>query len=225
MIQNLKYTIFFGTLVLVITTISCQKPPELPVTPSIVFETVRYAPGPSGFDSLIVSIAFEDGNGDLGLLGSENSPPYQPLNFPRNDQGDYILFGDPEAPSDFHVCDFVTDLDVTGDDIFDTVYVEINQSSFNIEIDFFLKRDGQYEEFDWRREFGPFSCITFDGRYPPLNSAEFERPLAGSLSYSMISSGFLPLFGNDTLQLRVQIKDRDLNISNTVESPDFVIGQ
>ena len=204
---------------------SCEKPPDLPTAPSITFETVRYAPGPSGFDSLIVSIGFQDGDGDLGLTGSDNEFPYQPLNFPRNSQGELILFGDPEAPSEFNVCDFVTNEDVTGDDILDTVYVEINQNSFNIEVDFFLKRDGAYLEFDWRREFGPFSCITFDGRYPPLNTAEFERPLAGSLSYSMISSGFLPLFGNDTLQLRIQIKDRALNISNTVESPDFIVGQ
>lgn len=203
----------------------CEKPPELPVTPSITFESVRFAPGPSGFDSLIVTIGFQDGDGDLGLTGADNAPPYQPLNFPRNAQNEFILFGDPEAPEEFHVCDFVTDLDVTGDEIPDTVYVEINQNSFNIEVDYFIKRDGQYQEYDWRREFGPFSCITFDGRYPLLNSAEFERPLAGSLSYTMISSGFLPIFGNDTLQLRVEIKDRALNISNTVESPDFVVGQ
>ena len=203
----------------------CERPPELPNTPTISFESVRFATGTNGFDSLIVVIGFEDGNGDLGLEGSENFPPYQPLNFPKNDQGDFILFGDPEAPTEYHVCDFVTDMDVTGDEILDTVYVEINQNSFNIEIDFFLKRDGIYEEFDWRREFGQFSCITFDGRYPPLNTAEFERPLAGSLSYSMVSSGFLPLFGNDTLQLLIQIKDRALNNSNIVESGDFVIGQ
>jgi hypothetical protein len=203
----------------------CEKPPELPTTPSITFENVRYAPGPNGFDSLIVSIGFQDGDGDLGLTGSDNDPPYQSLNYPRNSQDEFILFGDPEAPAEFNVCDFVTNLDVTGDEILDTVYVEINQNSFNIEVDFFLKRDNVYEKFDWRREFGPFSCITFDGRYPPLNTAEFERPLAGSLSYTMLSSGFLPLFGNDTLQLRIQIKDRALNISNQVESPDFIIGQ
>jgi hypothetical protein len=205
--------------------LGCEKPPELPFSPVITFESVRYSPAPSGFDSLIVTIGFEDGNGDLGLQGSENNPPYQPLNYPRNSQGDFILFGDPEAPSEFNVCDFITNVDVTGDEIVDTVFVEINQNSFNIEIDFFLKQDGVYEEFNWRREFGPFSCITFDGRYPPLNSAEFERPLAGSLSYTMLSSGFLPLFGNDTLQLRIQIKDRALNTSNAVESPDFIIGQ
>ncbi len=220
--KQLQYLL---SLVLGLAIFSCEKPPELPTTPSITFESVRYAPGPSGFDSLIVSIGFQDGDGDLGLMGSENDPPFQPLNYPKNSQGDFILFGDPEAPADFNVCDFVTDIDVTGDEINDTVYVEINQNSFNIEVDFFLKRDGSYQEFDWRREFGPFSCITFDGRYPPLNTAEFERPLAGSLSYSMISSGFLPLFGNDTLQLRIQIKDRALNTSNIVESEDFIVGQ
>ena len=165
MIRNLKHIVFLGTLIGLIA-LSCQKPPELPTNPVITFESVRFASGPSGFDSLIVSIGFEDGDGDLGLLGSENDPPYQPLNYPKNDQGDFILFGDPEAPAEFHVCDFVIE-DVTGDEIVDTVYVEINQNSFNIEVDFFLKQDGQYEEFDWRREFGQFSCITFDGRYPP----------------------------------------------------------
>jgi len=204
--------------------IGCERPPELPNTPIINFESVRFATGTNGFDSLIVSIGFEDGNGDLGLEGSENAPPYQPLDFPLNAQDDFIFFGDPEAPTEFHVCDFVIQ-DVTDDEILDTVYVEINQNSFNIEVDFFLKQDGIYDEFDWRREFGQFSCITFDGRYPLLNTAEFDRPLAGSLSYSMVSSGFLPLFGNDTLQLRIQIKDRALNISNTVESKDFVVGQ
>ena len=222
---KLKHVLFSSLLLVGVVFISCEKPPELPNTPSITFESVRFATGPSGFDSLIVAVGFQDGNGDLGLQGSENNPPYQPLNFPKNAQGDFILFGDPEAPLEFHVCDFVTNFDVTGDEIMDTVYVEINPNSFNIEIDFFLKRDGVYDEFDWRREFGQFSCITFDGRYPPLNSEDFERPLAGSLSYSMISSGFLPLFGNDTLQLRIQIKDRALNISNIVESQDFVVGQ
>jgi len=203
----------------------CERPPELPNNPTITFETVRFATGPNGFDSLVVSIGFEDGNGDLGLMGSENDPPFNPLNFPTKPGGEFILFGDPEAPAEFNVCDFVTDIDINDDGIMDTVFVEINPNSFNIEVDFFLKQDGQYNEFDWRREFGPFNCITFDGRFPPLNSEEFERPLAGSLSYSMVSSGFLPLFGNDTLQLRVNIKDRELNVSNTVESPDFVVGQ
>lgn len=222
---KLKHVLFSSLLLVSLVIVSCEKPPELPNTPSITFESVRFSTGQNGFDSLIVAIGFQDGNGDLGLMGSENDPPYQPLNFPKNGQDEFILFGDPEAPSEFHVCDFVTNFDVTGDEVPDTVFIEINQNSFNIEIDFFLKRDGVYSEFDWRREFGQFSCITFDGRYPPLNSEEFDRPLAGSLSYSMISSGFLPLFGNDTLQLRIQIKDRALNTSNTVESPDFVVGQ
>ena len=223
--SKLKSLLYLFTVIIGVAIFSCEKPPELPTTPSITFESVRFASGANGFDSLIVTIGFEDGDGDLGLMGSENDPPYQPLNYPRNAQGEFILFGDPEAPAEFNVCDFITDTDVTGDEIADTVYVEINQNSFNIEVDYFIKRGESYEEFDWRREFGPFSCITFDGRYPPLNTAEFERPLAGSLSYSMLSSGFLPLFGNDTLQLRVQIKDRALNTSNIVESPDFVVGQ
>jgi len=48
-----------------------------------------------------------------------------------------------------------------------------------------------------------------------------SRPLEGIIDYSMVSSGFMLLFGNKTLRLEVTIYDRALNSSNTVVTDDF----
>ncbi len=213
------FTLIFGAL-------SCERPPELPTNPVITFESVRFATGVNFFDSLIITVGFEDGDGDLGLTGlaSDSEPPYQLFNYFTNSAGEFIRFGDPEAPDEFHACDFDI-FDIDADTRNDTIYAEINQNHYNIEVDLFVLRDGVYTEYDFRREGGRQFCETFDGRFPPLNSEEFERPLAGELEYAMVGSGWLPIFGNDTVQLRVRIRDRALNVSNWAESADFVIGQ
>lgn len=37
----------------------------------------------------------------------------------------------------------------------------------------------------------------------------------------MQSIGFVPLFGDKKIKLKVTIKDRALNVSNTIETPPF----
>ncbi|MBC8082849.1 MAG: hypothetical protein H7Z21_06505 [Hymenobacter sp.] len=66
---------------------SCISPPEFPDTPSIKFERLTVvrqplsAPGALPVDSVIVTVSFEDGDGDLGLTPEEYSnPPYQRTN-------------------------------------------------------------------------------------------------------------------------------------------------
>jgi hypothetical protein len=57
---------------------SCFDPPEFSNIPSITFEDVRVqeVPGATNPDSLIVTISFRDGDGNIGIDGSENSPPF-----------------------------------------------------------------------------------------------------------------------------------------------------
>jgi len=57
---------------------SCFQPPEFSNTPTIEVTNVRgkEVPGANTYDSLIVTINFSDGDGDIGLDGSENSPPF-----------------------------------------------------------------------------------------------------------------------------------------------------
>lgn len=50
-----------------------------------------------------------------------------------------------------------------------------------------------------------------------------NKPLKGILEYKQASSGILPLFRNDTLKIRVQIRDRALHESNIIESEPFTL--
>ncbi|AII50541.1 hypothetical protein N008_00895 [Hymenobacter sp. APR13] len=65
---------------------SCISPPEFPETPSIEFKSLTVArqptlPGDIPADSVIITLGFKDGDGDLGLNQDEyTNPPYQRLN-------------------------------------------------------------------------------------------------------------------------------------------------
>ena len=105
--------------------------------------------------------------------------------------------------------------------LIDTFYYEPNPNHYNIEVDFMVKRDNpatsevEFEEFDWRENY----CSTYDGRFPRLT--ENSRPVEGTLKYAMNSTGFYILFRQETLKLRIQIKDRALNKSNITETAEF----
>ncbi|SHK81342.1 hypothetical protein SAMN02746009_01621 [Hymenobacter psychrotolerans DSM 18569] len=64
---------------------SCISPPDFPDTPSIEFKDLsvqrHIVNGVTAVDSVVVTIGFKDGDGDLGLNEEEyNNPPYQRLN-------------------------------------------------------------------------------------------------------------------------------------------------
>lgn len=97
-------------------------------------------------------------------------------------------------------------------------YIEVNPNHYNITVKFLIKQsNGTFEEFDFREEF----CTTWDQRIPPLS--EDERALEGTLMYAMVGSGFLNTFSVSTLKLEVQIKDRELNKSNIITTPEFTL--
>ena len=208
---------------LVVTTVilmGCVKPPELPYEPKITFEKVRFADSEDGPDSLIVSIYFEDGNGDLGLWADETNEPYHPVDVVYDNNGDTVKYSnDPELPT-YNPIDWQILRDSEGQTK-DTILVEINENHYNFFVRFYEKPGGQYVEFDWRKE--PY-YQTFDGRFPYLRTdGDYsDHPLEGSLQYSMLSYGWDWLF-RDTLMLTIQIQDRALNKSNIVETGDFTL--
>lgn len=100
----------------------------------------------------------------------------------------------------------------------DTLYYTPNPNHYNIEVDFLVKDPsvpGGFREFDWQKEF----CTTFDGRFPVFSDK--NSSIDGTLRYSMTSLGFKALFSIKTLKLRVSIKDRKMNESNIIETPEF----
>lgn len=108
----------------------------------------------------------------------------------------------------------------------DTLYFQYNLNYNNIFIRFHTSNDGvSYSEFSWEDQF----CQTYNGRLPILttdsNKIKFglfqivkKNKFEGEIKYSLISTGFKPLFGGKKLKLTVQIKDRALNESNLVET-------
>mgnify|MGYP001817447651 FL=1 len=172
---------------------------------------------------MIISVFFQDGDGDLGLTSFDIYEPYQAYDVIRDQNGDTIFYGDDPDMPPYNPLDYIVTRDNDGNPQ-DTVWVELNPDHYNIFVRFFEKRNGQYEEFDWRQ---PPYFQTFDGRFPLLNTKIEDqrlviRPLEGSLRYGMTSSGWLFLF-RDTLKIEVMIQDRALNKSNVVSTPDFTL--
>ncbi len=108
----------------------------------------------------------------------------------------------------------------------DTLYYELNPDHYNIEVQFLMKDPSStneehpgYTEFNWFTTF----CQNFDGRFPYLT--DNKNSLEGTLSYAMISTGFLVTFGSRPLKLRVLIRDRARNASNVVDSDEFTLDE
>ena len=57
---------------------ACFEPPQFSNQPSIAIEDVRVQKvgGAAVADSLIITVNFQDGDGNIGISGSENTPPF-----------------------------------------------------------------------------------------------------------------------------------------------------
>jgi hypothetical protein len=110
--------------------------------------------------------------------------------------------------------------------VVDTLYFTRNPDHFNISVDFLVKDPSStnpdhpgFTEFDWGA--APY-CAPFDGRFPFLS--DNVNALEGILRYDMSSYGFISVFGvNKPIMLRIQIRDRAGNLSNTVFTEPFTL--
>lgn len=239
--------LLFTCIVALGLLIGCVRPPDLPDTPKISFEKVEFEilnEGDPLFEENVLRLSFniEDGNGDLGLDGNENFPPYNPFFVKLDENGNFIHFGDrPNDPS-FTCLDYAVEdrenTDLNGDgDLLDTLLIDFNQNQFNIEVSFFVKKQGQFQEVEMRAlppgspNENTLCGLSFDGRFPCLSSddnpcsfiKENERPIEGIITYDMNSGLFLPIFRTDTIKLSFKVRDRALNESNLAESSEFTL--
>src|SRR5688572_11400793 len=76
-----KGLILFAFVVLGVS--ACFDPPEFPKEPEIGDASVYFIDNPdnSENDTLMLSITFKDGDGDLGLDASQTNPPFHPNNY------------------------------------------------------------------------------------------------------------------------------------------------
>lgn len=66
-------------LLLALSLSACFRDPKFAVEPFISFNSISTRPM-NGFDSVYITINFRDGDGNLGLAGSDQNTPFQPLN-------------------------------------------------------------------------------------------------------------------------------------------------
>jgi len=278
--KALKGVLLFG---ISMGVTACFDPPEFPITPEIDFEGIyfREAKAVGERDSLVLTISFRDGNGDLGLSSTDIDPPYHDVNYylaseedtfkveketvylelpqfvdvPSNAPGKLVTVRTARDPAyaslnippyiddhtsctyytytyvlvnedDKEIFDATYNLDTVlafpGIDkiyvLLDTFYYKRNPSYANIEVEFWVKEGSTYKLFDWEKEF---CTISFNQRFPVLS--EKEGPLEGSLQYAMVTSGIKSIFSIKTLKLRVRIRDRNLNDSDWIETPEFTL--
>jgi hypothetical protein len=277
--KALKGLLLFGISTLLMG--ACFNPPEFAIVPQIDFKSIYFkeATGAGVKDSLVVTISFKDGDGDLGLSATQIEPPYHDINYflakdgeiipieketrytdqpqfvriPNGVTGKLVTSRTAEEPAyasqlpsfnDPFSCTFFsyTSVYVSEEDIgifdtsynldtvlrsdrfpdiyvlLDTFYYQRNPSYANIEVEFLVEQGGSYTVFDWEKEF---CSISFNQRFPVLS--ENEGPLEGDLQYAMVSSGFKSIFSIKKMKLRIKIRDRNLNLSNVVETGEFTL--
>jgi hypothetical protein len=272
-----KGLLLFGVLVVVVS--SCFDPPEYPNQPSIDFEGLEFYAEADAIDSLVLSINFKDGDGDLGLSSDDISFPYHPRNYFLENNGQlisvptispytnippiiylntgqtgklatirtlekpeyaskmpeyiypftcttyiydslYIEVGDEEIfDNSYNITDTLRSSNPSNKDLYqikENFYTQKNPNYDNITVDFILSNN---TELNWETITGTECGPSFDGRFPRLSDK--DGPLEGTLRYSMKSEGLAIILGSQSFKLRVTIKDRALNTSNTIET-DFV---
>ncbi len=246
----MKLVVNWGSVcgVVAIFLASCADPPQYSNVPEIIFDNIIFKDiaDPSAVDSLIVTVRFKDGDGDIGLEASELSPPYNDKFYfrleglravptavpPSASDGTYITYKTNRTIAKFDsLPDFVKPYNCVNWEIktvnqkLDTFYFQLNPNHYNFFVDFYIKsNDGTYNKFNWLEQFAYPNCgvTSFDQRFPILSKDLSQKtPLDGSIRNSMQSAGFLPLFSIKTLMLKITIQDRALNKSNTVTTGDF----
>jgi len=223
---------------------SCFDPPQYSPIPVIEFDNIVFkdVSDPEA-DSLILTIRFKDGDGDLGLntyeLGcnQDQSICFNDKFYFKFANGTYITYKNYRINHKTGVNDtlpaFIKPANCLKWDVtekvtgkLDTFYVKQNINYYNIFIEFWIKNDfpsGSYTQYKIEEQFGhPLCANSFNGRFPVLSKDLNQKtPLDGTIRYSMQSVGFNLLFSLKTLNLKITIQDRLLHKSNTVQTGDF----
>jgi hypothetical protein len=202
---------------MILTISACQKVPEYPVTPQIEFDKIsRYLVNNSfslvPIDSIIITVNFKDGDGDLGLV--PNSPPFTSFDIKYDSSGNFIRYK--------HINPFSCDsfnIDYYDSDNFaDTIKGIRHSDYYNYFLELIIKTDCTH----YRPFIFPF-CSNINGRFPQLSPDRYSGPLEGNLSFTINNTKVLrDSLKNKKVKFRVQVEDRAFHKSNVVESPDVL---
>ncbi len=223
----MKEIINYSVLVILITIISwgCRDVPEYSNVPFIDYNNVFFKKGEIT-DSLTISIEFKDGDGNLGLDPDfDTRDPYNAIWYYLKNDGELLKYADRNTPPYDTLPPYEFPYNCTNYSVEepDTFYISQNINHYNMFVDFYVKKNGEFTFFDWETWNPPNCGENYNGRFPILNETGQERPLEGTLKYSMTGVAFEVIFKNDTLKLEIQIQDRALNKSNIIQTEEFVL--
>jgi hypothetical protein len=218
---------------------ACFEPPEYPDEPVIKFDGLlfRDLPNPSDADSLVISLDFTDGDGDMGIDSDENGLPFNERFYFRFPDGSLLNYADKRTTPGYDTLPaFIKPFNCTNWEVVfnaqnvpqDTLYFQLNPNYNNIFVEFYIKTGSTFQRYDFNEIFTYPLCEVngFNGRFPIL-SKDITRPgpLEGTIRYAMRSPGFSVIFGTRTLKLRIYVKDRKFNVSNVIETDEFTLQQ
>jgi hypothetical protein len=220
-----------------ITVISCLDEPQYSEIPSIEFDKIIFkdVKDATSADSLIVSLKFRDGDGNVGIDPTELQEPFNDKFFFQFPDKSYITYKTKRTNPNYDTLPaFVKPYNCTNwevvtqnQKVIDTLYFQLNPNYNNIFITFQVKdASGNFQDYDWTTIYTYPLCEVngFNGRFPIL-SKDLSQPgtLEGIIRYSMVSTGFNVIFSIRTLRLKIKIQDRALNKSNEIFTPEFTL--
>lgn len=231
-------------LVMALALNACFKAPEFPIVPEIEYNNISLRKGPpptpevpSPADTLALVVKFKDGDGDLGLDGSETGIPYNDRFYYVFQDGSFLNYRDKfTVPGYDTLPEFVTPYNCTNWEVIkdpdtnvttDTLYFQLNPNHYNFFVDFYIQQnDNSFALYDWTKEFIYPNCNVngFNGRFPILSKDLSQKTAQeGTIRYNMKSVAFNILFSIKVLKLRLYIQDRALHKSNVIETPAFTL--
>ncbi len=234
-----------GMVVLAVAFSACFKAAEFPIVPEIEYNNVIFRKGPaptkdvpSPADTLILTINFKDGDGDLGLDASETGIPYNDKYYYLFKDGSFLNYKAKRTIAGFDTLpDFVTPYNCTNWEqirdqspqpkVIDTLYFTLNPDHFNFVADIYVQQaDQSFALYDWKTEFIFPNCNVsgFNGRFPILSKDLTQKTAQeGTIRYAIPSPAWTIFFSIKLLKLKVSIRDRALHQSNVVETPPFTL--
>lgn len=237
--QFMSNKLFLSSLLFSLIVLYACNDDELPVqreldeVPQIQFFSLTKSTTDDGFASLLLTIDILDGDADIGVLTFRDDPLNPRFEYLLDNNGNRIRFGDSSDNPPFNCVDYSVEQDVNTF-VTDTFLIRLNPLYNNLEVDFFLEDEqvpGQFELLDWRAVGNDFLCgENFYGRFQdPASSLtgtqfSFEQigPNTTRLTYDMSSIAFPFVLTDRSFQLRCSVRDRALNQSNVIFTPEMV---
>lgn len=229
-----------------ISFLSCIRQPEFDDVPKILFNDALYYKG-DDFDSLKISIYFEDGNGDLGIMSNETGPPFHTNNIFLASSGQRVPF----SPGNLLNHDLYLDIQSDNDTmpaydcekyikypyqivvekdtitVYDTLYASKNPRRFNFYVNFFIKDkfNGTFSTYQFSDDCDATIIENFT---PFVEDVNADKPVSGVLTRNVLIDFGFPeeiYLREEILKIQIYILDRSGNVSNTVESFEFSLKQ